>query len=221
MLANFFMVTCPYLYDLETVAYFALIRNRHSVHALSPIRNTTQILLDVYHHEDACYIRPIKVQQRYEASMHRLHRWEEDGFRPVDESCVVAEVLSAPHRSALESAIYRLDVWNRAFLHAEEAFHVPCSESEEEKAALFRRLLHMLASRGERMFALAEKYFDLEDLVNIGRRTIGTGPIGGKAIGMLLARAILRNKPSRIENAARTPRLVLRGLGRVLFLSRT
>jgi len=27
MLGNFFMVTCPYLYDLDTVTYFALLRD--------------------------------------------------------------------------------------------------------------------------------------------------------------------------------------------------
>lgn len=31
MLGNFFMVTCPYLYDLETGTYFALLRDRHSL----------------------------------------------------------------------------------------------------------------------------------------------------------------------------------------------
>ena len=37
MLGNFFMLTCPYLYDLETVAYFALFRNSHSSRAIRPI----------------------------------------------------------------------------------------------------------------------------------------------------------------------------------------
>ena len=29
LLANFFQVTCPFLFELNTVAYFALIRSRH------------------------------------------------------------------------------------------------------------------------------------------------------------------------------------------------
>ena len=48
MLGNFFRLTCPYLYELETVAYFAVLRNYHSYHAALPISETTQLLLDIY-----------------------------------------------------------------------------------------------------------------------------------------------------------------------------
>ena len=40
MLANFFMLTCPYLYEWDTVTYFALLRNRHSVHTINAIQDT-------------------------------------------------------------------------------------------------------------------------------------------------------------------------------------
>ena len=33
MLGNFFMIACPYLYELDTIAYFALQKNLHSFHA--------------------------------------------------------------------------------------------------------------------------------------------------------------------------------------------
>ncbi|TLN06079.1 pyruvate, phosphate dikinase, partial [bacterium] len=48
MLGNLFVLTCPYLFDLETVAYFALFRNYHSSRAINPIYETTQLFLDVY-----------------------------------------------------------------------------------------------------------------------------------------------------------------------------
>src|SRR5512135_3363764 len=48
MLGNFFMVTCPYLYELDTVTYFALLRDRHSAEAVDAVRGTTQILVDVF-----------------------------------------------------------------------------------------------------------------------------------------------------------------------------
>ena len=37
MLGNFFMLTCPYLYDRAAIAYFAIVRNYHSFHAVGPI----------------------------------------------------------------------------------------------------------------------------------------------------------------------------------------
>jgi len=54
----------PYLFDLETIAYFAVYRNYHSAHALGPIQETTQLFLDTYRHKDEIYVRPVKVQQR-------------------------------------------------------------------------------------------------------------------------------------------------------------
>src|SRR5512134_2147689 len=41
MLGNFFMVTCPYLYELVTISYFALLRDRHASQAIDAIRGTT------------------------------------------------------------------------------------------------------------------------------------------------------------------------------------
>ena len=56
LLANFFQVTCPFLFELDTVAYFALTRGRHSHSAVARIRDTTQLLLDVYQVEGGACI---------------------------------------------------------------------------------------------------------------------------------------------------------------------
>ncbi|MBP2674881.1 MAG: pyruvate phosphate dikinase PEP/pyruvate-binding, partial [Deltaproteobacteria bacterium] len=56
---------------------------------------------------------------------------------------------------------------------------------------LFRRYLRMMVTRDERLIGLASRWLDLSDLLAIRRRMIGTGLIGGKSVGMLLARAIL------------------------------
>src|SRR4030042_6364277 len=49
LLANFFQITCPFLAELNTIAYFALTRGQHAHYAVARIRDTTQILVDVYH----------------------------------------------------------------------------------------------------------------------------------------------------------------------------
>jgi hypothetical protein len=48
MIGNFFMVTCPYLFELNTIAYFAILRNSLSFKTIARIRETTQVLFDVY-----------------------------------------------------------------------------------------------------------------------------------------------------------------------------
>lgn len=48
MMGNFSHLTCPFLFELDTVAYFPVLRGRHSFAAIEQIRDTTQLLLDVF-----------------------------------------------------------------------------------------------------------------------------------------------------------------------------
>ncbi len=38
MIGNFFRITCPYLFQLNTIAYFGLLRNSHSFKTVARIR---------------------------------------------------------------------------------------------------------------------------------------------------------------------------------------
>ena len=194
MLGNFFMLTCPYLYDVETIAYFGLLRDRHAPDALARILKTTQIWTDVYRRDGRLYIHPVKVQHRHSPTMYMLHVWEGDGFRPVTESATTAEVLSSSPCLPLEADRLRQGIWYRAFREAEDFVEAQRrGEAREEEAHdLRRRLIRMAITRDPRMAQLAETYFTVEDLLGIGLRIVGTGRIGGKAIGMLLARNILK-----------------------------
>ena len=42
MLGNFFRLTCPRLFDLDTVTYFGVLRNRHARAGMDVITDTTQ-----------------------------------------------------------------------------------------------------------------------------------------------------------------------------------
>ncbi|HWS14364.1 MAG TPA: PEP/pyruvate-binding domain-containing protein [Rhodocyclaceae bacterium] len=194
MLGNFFMLTCPYLYDLETVAYFALLRGHHSLHATGPILETTQLFSEVYRHQDELYVRPLKVQQRYSPTMHMLHVWRGGDFVPVADSVTISEILTLFPWSGLNATDLRLDIWNRTFMEAEEVVEaqrqqVPCGDLAKD---LLQRTLRMTVTRDERVMRLAERYLTLTDVLDIKRRMIGTGLIGGKTVGVLLARAILK-----------------------------
>ena len=199
MVGNFFMLTCPYLYDLETITYFALLRHYHSAHATTPIEETTQLLLDVYRHHGELYVHPQKVQHRYSPTMHMMHVWENEKFRPVSESYVISEILTGAPRSPLDSAGTRIGVWNRTFIHAEEISERVKAGKDDVSAAkeILGRLLRMTISRDERVLRLVDHYFTLDDVLNVSKRMIGTGLIGGKTVGMLLARAILRQSNPR------------------------
>ncbi|HOC68261.1 MAG TPA: PEP/pyruvate-binding domain-containing protein [Candidatus Hydrogenedentes bacterium] len=194
MLCNFFMLTCPYLYDRGDIAYFALMRDRHSNEAVMPIRETAQVMADVYRHEGELYLRPLKTQQRFSPTMHMLHRWRDEAFQPISESHTITRVLRDTPPSAVGCAVRPLDAWNKAFLQAQDLLLGPPEGLHSEYASLlFEQLLRMAISRDTRILSLARTYLTLEDMLDIGRRTIGTGMIGGKAVGMLLAQAILKH----------------------------
>ncbi|MGI6457801.1 MAG: PEP/pyruvate-binding domain-containing protein [bacterium] len=199
MVGNFFMLTCPYILEKGAIAYFAILRNKHSHHAAYPIAQTTQVLLDVHHHQGKIYIHPQKVEKRYSPTIFMLHVLEGDQFIPITFSAIVSEVLSSVS-TGLETANFQMGLWNRRFLQAEdmlEAYHreeIP----EQKLKAIFDQLLCMLLYKENRLYELAQRYFTLSDLINIRKRMIGTGFIGGKSIGMLLAHAILRKNSPRL-----------------------
>lgn len=202
MVGNFFLLTCPYLYELNTVAYFALLRRYHSSFAITPITQTTQLLLEVYRKDDKLYVHPLKVDGRTSPTMYMLHELDGETVRAVSESHTISEILTSSPRSALGLSQYHLGVWTRTFVQAEallEQVRAGTASAEAVKA-MFERLLRMAISRDERVLKLAAKYFDLEDMVAIGKRLLGTGLIGGKSVGMLLARAILERADPRWKN---------------------
>jgi hypothetical protein len=194
MLGNFFMLTCPYLYQMETIAYFAIIRNLHSFHAISTIVETTQLFLDVYRHNDKHYVHPIKVQGRYSPTMNMLHVRQSNGeFVPVTESITITEILAEKPWSRLDSASMMNGYWARTFARA-EMLQADIERGQANKADLdkyFHRMLRMIFTRDERILKMAQQYLTLKDILNVWRRMIGTGLVGGKSVGLLLARAIL------------------------------
>ncbi|MCL5095961.1 MAG: PEP/pyruvate-binding domain-containing protein [Candidatus Omnitrophica bacterium] len=198
MLGNFFMITCPFLYDLETVAYFGLRKNQHSFHATDGINNTAQVILEVYRKSDQLFLHPLKVYQRHSPTLYMLHIWEGQEFRPVTSSAVLTEILAGIPQPWLDFTIHRPGVWVRTFRQAQETLDAVKSgrKPQQDAEAFFRRLLKMVITRDERFLGLAEKYFELVDVIEIMKRMIGTGLIGGKSLGMLLGRAILRKADS-------------------------
>ncbi|MFA6378871.1 MAG: PEP/pyruvate-binding domain-containing protein [Candidatus Omnitrophota bacterium] len=202
MLGNFFMLTCPYLFDLDTVAYFALLRDHHTSLAIKAIHKTAQVVMDIYNHKEEIYVHPLKVDERHSQTMYMLHKWQEGCFVPVVKSAITAEILGAVPQAWLDFTMQQRDMWTRSFLQAQEVVNTTRSDRREtwKSSKLFERLLRMAVTRDERLLKLATEYFDFEDVVNIGKRMIGTGLIGGKSVGMLLARAILKkNSPKLVE----------------------
>ncbi|MCF7908218.1 MAG: PEP/pyruvate-binding domain-containing protein [Candidatus Omnitrophica bacterium] len=192
MIGNFFMVTCPYLYELKTLTYFSILRNSHSFKSIAQIRETTQLLMDVYRCRGSFYIHPLKVWNRYTPTMFLPHQREDDRWTPIADSINAVEILSHISEKGLESAKRNLDYWDRLFLEADELIKV--RPAKEKISDIVKKICSLMISKNEKIMSLAVNNLSLAELIDIKSRLIGTGFIGGKSAGMLLARKMLSEK---------------------------
>jgi hypothetical protein len=203
MLGNFFMITCPFLFKLDTITYFALFNKHHSFHATDSIHQTAQVVLDVYRNREDLFVQPVKVDKRYSPTMYTLHVWgENDEFTPVTSSTTIADILAGTPQPWLDFSVSRPGIWMKTISQAQKTLEAVRNGTGtvQDTQESFQRLLRSAITRDEKFLPLARKYFDLADLMAVIQRMIGTGLIGGKSLGMLLARAILRkNAPQLAE----------------------
>lgn len=193
MIGNFFLVTCPYLFKLKTIAYFAVLRERHSYQTIARIRETTQLLLDVYR-KDRFYLHPLKVWRRYSPTMFLPHVAEGEELIPLTNSADVAELFAGIPQRRLGNVERKLDYWDHIFLRAADlAKQIAAGDRTAlpQHQAVFEQILRMLISPDPQILDLAKKYLTMDDLLKIRARLIGSGLIGGKAVGLILSRGIL------------------------------
>lgn len=194
LLGNFFKLACPYLYKSDTVAYFSLLRNSHTPISINAIHTTAQVVLDLYRLDGKDYILPLKVIGRHTRTMYMFHVMEGDRLEPVTRSTLVSEILSKIPQPWIDSSISFQDEWTGILHEAQDLCSTSGKDKTTQKTKFLRtQLIRMMITRNKTVEALCEEHFSLSELVSIGKRMIGTGFIGGKSIGMLLARAILKN----------------------------
>ncbi len=191
MIGDFFSITCPYLFELNTIAYFAILRDRHSFKAIARIREITQVLIEVYNYKGQVCIHPVKVQHRYSPTMFFPHVRQKNTLQPVINSVDATELFT--HLASQKTSVdhRHLDYWDRLFMQAgnlEESNALP-----EEKRDMVEQLSRLMLTRNKKILPMIREHLTLADLLRIKVRLIGSGFIGGKSVGMLLARKILAN----------------------------
>jgi pyruvate,water dikinase len=201
LLANFFRITCPYLYQINALAYFALRRGQHGHLAMSRIRETTQVLIDIYHVGGKTYIQPLKVWGRYSQQMFLPHLITVEGWEPVSRSVDAAVILTSAKKRPLGSTPESIAPWDAVLRKLELQVESGADQKviTPEIRALKESLSRMMIGNHKKLVQLSDRYLTIDDLLEIRRRIIGSGRIGGKAAGMLLARSVLRAQNSRID----------------------
>ncbi|MCR4923788.1 MAG: PEP/pyruvate-binding domain-containing protein [Lachnospiraceae bacterium] len=196
MMGNFFKVTCPFLFILDTVAFFPVIRGKHSVYSINKILDTTQLFLDVYSDDKNIYVRPQKVWNRYSATMYLPHTYEPGTgeFKPVLDGVKSSRFYQALGLAQRSSQEQFSDSWDLFFNNTKALYKNGADISEE-----CSRMCNIMMTRDEKMREMVKSNFTPEDYFAVRDHMIGTGLIGGKACGMLLARAIIRKNEADIS----------------------
>lgn len=199
MMGNFFRVTCPYLFELDTVAYFGILRNRHSFETIARIRDTTQLLIDVYGSGDDMYVHPIKVWNRYSQSMFLAHKFKGakyEELEPLTDGISASKFYALMSQNGNIQTYQTLDNWDKFFIRAA----MELDSGLPQNPRTIETLCRMLIGREKRLKDLVKSQFTTSDFLQIKERMVGSGSIGGKAAGMLLARKIIANNKKDLAN---------------------
>ena len=185
MVCNFFVLTSEFIRERGALCYVALRYERHIYETISRIRHATSVLLNIRTLEGATYIHPVKVLDRKTPTI----------YFPL---CIEGSRCKVMTSSAQTYAIFdiftqtgeRRDCWDSMFDSVQPDHPEP---EDPDGYALKENILRCLLGTEQKRLALCRKYFSVKDLMEIKRREIGTGCIGGKSVGMLLARNIVRD----------------------------
>ena len=202
LMGDFFHLTCPSLFILDTVAYFPVLRGRHSFDALQKIRNTTQLFLDVFTEEKgpvsdgsgsgtilSMYVRPVKVWRRETEAMLQPHLYDlRTGAFTAGGEGVQMSHFYRQRNLAGSTANQNMDSWERFFQRTRIKYENGLDVTQE-----CSRMCNIMLTRDERLRELIKEHFEPEDYFEVHDRMVGTGMIGGKATGMLLSRKLTQN----------------------------
>ena len=183
MVCNFFCLTCPFLGEQQSIAYVPILYEKHIYETVSRIRHAAPLLMNIRTMNAATYIHAVKVEGRQTPYMYFPIRIE-----GANSSLVTSSAESYGIFDIFTQTGERRDCWDSMFDFAASGAAGDGPESEATRENILRCLLGNEPQR----LALCRKYFTTADLMAIKKREIGTGCIGGKAVGMLLARRVLQ-----------------------------
>jgi predicted RNA binding protein with dsRBD fold (UPF0201 family) len=191
MMGNFFVVTAPEVAKTNSIAYFSVTRNYHSIESMSRVRETATVLIDVFKGEDNIYMQPIKVQDRYLPTIflpHRIKISDTENITPLTNGIDLSHFYALVGQAGDMDSTQNLDNRERFFINKKAEALEGASEHG------IRDLCRMVFGADERILDIAEKNVNLTDLLAVKARMIGVGSIGGKATGMILSRKIVEKK---------------------------
>ncbi len=190
MMENFFRVVTPLIRTRGFTALFPLIRGMHSTNANEEIREHTGIFVDLYSDFKNLYLRPQKIGEETSGDLFMPHIFQEDSgeFVPILDGVRLSKFQRALNFSMRTGKEHNLDSWDRFFERAQRDYEDGRDITEE-----LGTMCKIMMSRDTKIREMIQKHFRAEDYFFVKEHMVGTGLIGGKACGMLIARKIIEN----------------------------
>lgn len=195
MIQNFFRVITPLIREKKSRAFFPVLRGMHSQDACQDIRERTDIFLDLYSDFKDLYMRPQKIQNFPPEIACLPYIYDENYhvFGRVVNGRKLSRFLKAVSLGTPKDYDSHKDFWDRYFDAAQQKF----TRGQDMKEAC-QMMCRIMMSRDKQIQAMVQKHFKPTDYFFIREHMIGTGQIGGKACGMLIARKIIENNTPEI-----------------------
>ena len=185
MVCNFFCLTCEFIASRGALCYTAIRYERHIYETISRIRHATAVLMNIRTQEGSTYIHPVKVSGRRTGTMYfplRVHGTHCETITSSSDTYAIFDIFTQTGE--------RRDCWDTMFDSVRPDHPEP---TDPDGVAIKDNIMRCLLGTEPERLELCRKYFSVRDLMEIKKREIGTGCIGGKSVGMLLARNIIRD----------------------------
>lgn len=191
MIRNFFMAVCPSLKDIHSLGYLSIMPHKHSYNAMRQIREVATLFINLVSGGADLYIHPLKVNDRHSPTMFLPHRFDDIAktLKPLTDGITSSKYYALLGSKGISSSHRNLDNWDIFFMNANIAQEQDEATQEQIKEKLYRVLIGRDMERAK----LFKREFSIRDYLDIYDRLIGSGSIGGKSAGMLIARKILEN----------------------------
>lgn len=185
MVANFVCLTTPFIKKQRAIAYMPMMYERHTYDTITRIRHSVPVLLNLRTFNNAMHILTVQAQGRSTPDMYFPIRVRDDEYETLTSSTDLFAIFDKFTQTGEQR-----DCWDKMF----DNFVAGSDElTDEDGVPMLDNIIQCLLGIEPQRLELCRKYFSAEDLLEIRRREIGTGCIGGKAAGMLLARNVIRD----------------------------
>ena len=197
MVRNFFTAVCPIVHEMKGVAYYSMFNRAHSYDSTEQIASAASIFATAVRGDEGLYIHPVKAVDRGSEKLFLPHRFSEDYSKlmPITGGIGTSKYYKMLRAKTRPRVSGYTDNWENFFSEAAAALDADQSVQDEYRDKLYK----MLIGRDPERERLYKENYQLRDYIELKERLIGSGTIGGKAAGMLLARKIIHNERPDLE----------------------